>query len=192
MNKNRVSLVTALLSVWVGLVPISLCAQKADPPTSSRKIGVVNVTFGRFLLKGSQGRFSGGVAMTSAQYDLTAENVTATLASAHSGHTGLAGATAEGSALKKTQVLAHVKQPLQGEEFKIFADRAVYVPDYSRAAGGRIDFTGHVKVIGMSGFLAGPAPGDFENGPVTILLGQGEDYPQLQTAAGHIVVTPTQ
>ena len=192
MSKNRISLVIAVLGVWASLAPLPLCAQKADKPTSSRKIGAVNVTFGRFLLKGSQGRFSAGVVMTSAQYDLAAEDVQATPASAKSGHSGLAGATAEGSAAKNTQVIAHIKQPSPGEEFKVFADHAVYVPDYSRPGGGRIDFTGHVKVVGMSGFLAGPAPGDFENGPVTILLGQGEDYPQLETGRGHIVVTPAQ
>ncbi len=167
-------------------------AQKVGKTTSSLKIGAVVIDFGHFLLMGSQGRFSAGVRMTSAQYDLTAEDVQATQASPRSGHSGLAGATADGSRAKKTQVIAHIKQPLQGEEFTISADHAVYVPDYSRPDGGRIDFTGHVTVVGMSGFLTGPAPGDFGNGPVTILLGHGDDYPQLQTGPGHIVVTPAQ
>ena len=180
------------MGVWVSLAPSVSLAQKAGKTTSSLKIGAVNVSFGGFFLKGSQGRFSAGVRMTSEQYDLTAEDVLATLASAQSGHSGLAGATAAGSTAKKTQVVAHVKQPLQGEAFEIFADHAVYVPDYARPGGGRIDFTGHVRVLSMSGFLAGPAPGDFGNGPVTILLGQGDDYPQLQTGPGHIVVTPAQ
>lgn len=169
-----------------------LDAQKAAPPASSLKIGAVNIGFGGFSLKGSQGRFSSGVRLTSAQYDLAAEDVQAVFASRQSGHSGLTGATAEGSRAKKTQVIAHVKQPLQGDAFEIHADHAIYVPEYGRPDGGRIDFTGHVTVLSTSGFLAGPAPGDFGNGPVTILLGQGDDYPQLQTGPGNIVVTPAQ
>lgn len=176
----------------MGFAPLSLFAQKADQTTSSLKIGAVSISFNKFLVKGNQAHLSAGVKMTSEQYDLTAEDVLATRASAQSGHSGLAGATAEGSPVKKTQVFARIKQPLQGEEFKVFADHAVYVPDYSRPAGGRINFTGHVKVISMSGFLAGPAPADFGAGPVTILLGQGENYPQIETGPGHIVVTPAQ
>lgn len=196
MSKNRVSVVAVLLSVLVGFAVLPLSAQRADNQgagkTTSLKIGEVNVGFGGFLLIGNTLRLSHGVQMTSAQYDLTAEDVTATQAPPRSGHSGLAGATAEGSRAKKTQVIAHVKQPLQGEAFEIFADRAVYVPEYARPDGGRIDFTGHVRVLSRSGFLAGPAPADFGNGPVTVLLGQGDDYPQLQTGPGHIVVTPAQ
>lgn len=183
------------MGALVSLVSLPLSAQKADnqkadKATSILKIGAVSISFNKFFLKGSQAHLSAGVQMTSEQYDLTAEDVLAVQASGQSGHSGLARATAEGSLAKKTQVTAHIKQPLEGKDVEVFSDRAVYVPDYSRPAGGRIDFTGHVKVVGMSGFLAGPAPADFQNGPVTILLGQGDDYPQIQTGPGHIVVTP--
>ena len=180
------------MGVLMGLVPLSLPAQQAGKTDSSLKIGTVNVSFGGFFLTGSRARFSAGVRMTSEQYDLMAEDVQATLAPAKGGHGGLTKATAEGSQAKKTQVVAHVKQPLEGKDVEIFADHAVYVPENSRPGGGRIDFTGHVKVIGMSGFLAGPAPADFGDGPVTVLLGQGEDYPQIAAGPGHIVVTPAQ
>ena len=196
MIKNRVCTVVILMGILSSLIPLSLSAQKANSQktgeTTARKIGEVNIVFGRLLLVGNRGRFSKGVQMTSAQYDLTAEDVTATQAPPKSGHSGLAGATAEGSLAKKTQVIAHIKQPLQGEEFQIFADHAVYVPEYGRPGGGRIDFTGHVTVVSRSGLLAGPAPADFGNGPVTVFLGQGEDYPQLDTSPGHIVLTPAQ
>lgn len=201
MIKNCVSVVVVLMGALLGLTPLTLFAQKAGiqkagiqktNKTTTLKIGAVNISFGGSFLRVNRLHFLAGVQMTSAQYDLMAEDVQATLSSPKSGHTGLAGATAEGSAAKKTQVIANVKQPLQGEAFEIFADHAVYVPDYTRPGGGRIDFTGHVMVLSRSGFLAGPAPADFGNGPVTVLLGQGEDYPQLQTGPGHIVVTPAQ
>ncbi len=197
MTKNRVFAVAVLTGALSGLVPLSLSAQKVDTQKAggtahSRKIGTVNISFGGFLLIGNRGHFSEGVRMTSAQYDLAAEDVTATQAPPKSGHSGLTGATAAGSLAKKTQVVAHVKQPLQGEEFQISADHAVYVPEYERTDGGRIDFTGHVTVVSRSGFLAGPAPADFGNGPVTVLLGRGDDYPQIQTGPGHIVATPAQ
>ena len=201
MIRNRVYTVVVLTGALSGLIPLSLSAQRADTQqkadtqkpgkTNTRKIGEVDIVFGGLLLMGNRGRFSRGVRMTSAQYDLAAEDVTATQAPPGSGHSGLAGATAEGSPAKKTQVIAHVKQPLQGEDFQVAADHAVYVPEYARPDGGRIDFTGHVTVVSRSGFLAGPAPADFGNGPVTVLLGQGDDYPQIQTGPGHIVATPT-
>lgn len=192
LSRNHVAIAIVLVSLLVVLAPLTVSAQKAGGAPSSLKIGAVDVTFGGFSLKGTQGRFSAGVKMTSAQYDLTAEDVQAALTSPQSGHSGLARATAEGSRVKKTQVIAHIKRPLQSEEFRIAADHAIYVPDYSRRDGGRIDFTGHVTVLSTSGFLAGPAPADFGNGPVTVQLGQGEDYPQLQAGPGHIVVTPAQ
>ena len=83
-------------------------------------------------------------------------------------------------------------RPLESQTYEIRSDHAVYTPDDTRPSGGKMVFTGHVTVITNSGFLAEPSVSTFDTKPVTVLLGQGDDYPQLETGPGHIVLTPAQ
>ena len=157
-------------------------------PASGLQLGAGKVAFGKISLLGDRLHLYQGVQLTSEQYDLTAEDVNALLGAAKGGPKRV---TATGSLAKKTQVDAHIRQDLSGEAFEIFADKAVYVPEAARPGGGRIDFTGHVKVIWQSAFLAEPSVSTFEDGqPVTVLLGQGADYPQLEAGPGQIIATP--
>lgn len=190
LNILGLPLLTAALAAFAAA---SLPAQTAAVKSSSSlNVGQVNVDFGKSALTRGLWHFSAGVKMTSEQYDLTAQEVVAAFAPGPGGKAALQKATAEGSPGKNVQVDAHIRQPLEGRAFEVLADHAVYVPDKSRPNGGRMDFTGHVKVISNSGFLAEPSVSTFENGPVIVLMGQGDDYPQLQTGPGHIVITPAQ
>ncbi len=194
MHKLNILGLPLLTVALAAFAAASLTAQTAAVKSSSGlNVGTVNVDFGKsFLILGHQWHFSAGVKMTSEQYDLTAEDVVAAFAPGPGGKAALLKATAEGRPGKNGQVDAHIRQPLEGRAFEVLADHAVFVPDKSRPNGGRMDFTGHVKVISNSGFLAEPSVSTFENGPVTVLMGQGDDYPQLQTGPGHIVITPAQ
>lgn len=132
----------------------------------------------------------GRVKITSDDYDLAGEDVKVFTTLPSRGKPMLKNAVVEGDLAAGRQVIAHIRQPLQGQAYEIFSDHAVYVPDKSRPGGGRMDFTGHVKVIANSGFLAEPSVTVTDH--ATILMGQGDDYPQIATGPAHIVITPAQ
>ena len=159
-------------------------------PVKKTSVGKVDITFDAATDDPKLLHLMGHAKMTSDDYDLYAADIKAYTLSGGSGAAGLQQAVAEGGAVPGTQVIAHIRQPLQSEEFDVYSDRAVYTPDMSRPSGGAIKFTGHVKVITKSGFLAEPSLSTFET--ATVLLGAGPDYPKIDTGAGHITLTPAQ
>lgn len=134
----------------------------------------------------------GHVKITSDDYDLYADDIKAYSAPrSKTGPSGLQKAVAVGGAVPGTQVIAHIRRPLDSESTEIYSDRAVYTPDRTRPSGGKMTFTGHVKVVTTSGFFAEPSVSTFDNG-VTFLLGVGEEYPRFDSGPGHITLTPAQ
>lgn len=158
--------------------------------TSSLKVGTVNLDARSAQLQPGLLHLKGQVKMTSEDYDLAGEDVKVFSSLGAGGKETLKNAVVEGNLKAGQQVVAHIRQPLQGQAYEIFADHAVYTPDASRPGGGRMDFTGHVKVISNSGFLAEPSVSTTDH--ATILMGQGDDYPQVSTGPAHIVLTPAQ
>lgn len=134
----------------------------------------------------------GQVRVTSDDYDLYADDIKLYSApGGKSGASGLQQAIAVGGAVPGSQVVAHIRRPLESESSEINADRAVYLPDKSRPSGGKMTFTGHVKVTTKSGFLAEPSVTTFDDG-VTFLLGAGPNYPRIDSGPGHMTLTPAQ
>ena len=186
MQKTSLKIVLGLL------LPAALAGVLwAQSGTAKLSVGKVDLTFDAATYNPELLHLMGHAKMTSENYDLYAADIKAyTLPGSKSGASGLQQAIAEGGAVPGTQVIAHIRQPLQSEEFDAYSDRAVYTPDATRPSGGAIKFTGHVKVISKSGFLAEPSLSTFET--ATVLLGAGPDYPKIDTGAGHITLTPAQ
>ena len=163
-------------------------AQSDAPKTP---IGKVDITFDRAAYQPSLLHLIGHAKITSDNYDLYAADIKAyTAPGGTPGASGIEKAVAEGGAAPGTQVVAHIRRPLQSESFEVTSDRAVYTPDSSRPSGGTVKFTGRVKVVTQSGFLAEPSVSTFET--ATFLLGASPEYPKLETGAGHITLTPAQ
>lgn len=174
----------ALSAAFAGII-------HAQSDTAKLHVGKVDIVFDKATYTPSFLHLMGHAKMTSDDYDLYAADIKAyTLPGSKTGASGLQQAVAEGGATPGSQVVAHIRQPLQSEDFEIDADRAVYLPDPTRPSGGSMKFTGHVKVITKSGFLAEPSVSTFET--ATVLLGTGSDYPKIETGAGHITLTPAQ
>ena len=163
------------------------------------KGGVFNTTTG-------YAQVAGRVRMTSKDYDLSCETLTF-LSEKPKGKAGgrpaLVKVTAEPAA--GAQVTADVRRPDSlppdapapdesrpsgGQAFHVVADHVAYVPENTRPGGVRVNFTGHVRVTTTAGFLSGPSVTTTDQ--ATILLGQGDDYPQIETGPAHITATPAQ
>ena len=179
-------------TILAGLLLTALLpAARAQTDKQKINVGTVTVDFDKATLNPGLWHLMGHANITSDDYDLRAADITITFApGSKTGASGLRQAVAEGGAVPGAQVIAHIRRVLQSEAYEIYADRAVYLPDRSRPSGGTMKFTGHVKVITKSGFLAEPSVSTFET--ATVLLGAGSAYPQVQTGPGHITLTPAQ
>lgn len=154
------------------------------------KVGTVDLVAESAQYQPGLLHLKGRVKMTSEDYDLAGEDVKVFSTLPSAGKPMLKNAVIEGDLGAGRQIVAHIRQPLQGQAYEIFADHAVYAPDQSRPGGGKMDFTGHVKVIANSGFLAEPSV--TVTNRAAILMGQGDDYPQVSTGPAHIIITPAQ
>lgn len=169
---------------WAALPP----GTRAQNDTSKLNIGTAKIYADKTISTPTLVHLVGHASVTSENYDFLAADIKAYLPSGGSGGAGVKEAVAEGS--PGLQVIAHIRQPLQSASYTITSDRAVYQPDVSRPSGGSLKFTGHVKVITKSGFLAEPSVSTTDT--ATILLGVGADYPQVETGPTHITLTPAQ
>lgn len=190
MQKILLNLLLNLLLIS-GLLVAALPGAPAQSDTAKIHIGIVNVDFQRAVLSPGLWHLIGQAKITSDNYDLNAADIKITfLSGSKAGASGLRQAAAEGGTAPSTQVVAHLRRPLESESYEIFSDKALYLPDKSRPSGGRLTFTGHVKIITKSGFLAAPSTSTFD--AATVLLGSGDAYPQIETGPGHITLTPAQ
>ena len=176
---QKLSLKTLLIgSLLIGsLLTALLVGVYAQSDTAKIHVGTVNVDFDKAMLNPGFLHLMGHAKITSDDYDLYAADIKLYSAPAgktesKTGASGLRQAVAEGGAAPESQVIAHIRQPLQSETFEIYSDRAVYLPDNTRPSGGTMKFTGHVKVITKSGFFAEPSVSTFES--ATVLLGAGK------------------
>lgn len=188
-----ISVTFALLST-LGLTFFSgLSAQSAPSAANSSqlKVGMVTVVARHSEYQPGLLHLWGQVKVTSDNYDFTGEDVKLySPPSTKGSKANLKRAVIEGDPASNKQVYVYLRQDLEGRSCEIFADHALYTPDTSRPGGGEMDFTGHVKVITHSGFLAEPS--ETTTDKAVILMGQGEDYPQVSTGPAHIVLTPAQ
>jgi len=193
LHKLDITWTILLGAAFAALTPASLPAQSGARTSATLPV------FGNVHLQYTKGgsytptraQVSGQVRLTSENYDLSCETLTFVSDKPKGkagGRPALSRATAKPAAGE--QVVADVRRPLEGQTFHVLADQAVYVPEPSRPGGVRIDFTGHVKVVTNSGFLAEPSVTTTDH--ATILLGQGDDYPQLETGPAQITATPVQ
>jgi len=205
LHKNRILWITLLsTAALIGSVsfsaPAPLAAQAGAGASLSLplfgKVDLVYLTSGNFNTTTGYGRAVGRVRLTSEDYDLSCETLTF-LSEKLKGKTGgrpvLARVSAEPAA--GAQITADVRRPNalhpnEGQSFHVVADHAAYVPEYSRPGGVRVNFTGHVQVTTTAGFLSVPSITTTDQ--AVILLGQGEDYPQIETGPAHITATPVQ
>ena len=185
---HTLALSAALGASLLSAVPAQTASNTAK--SGGLKVGTVDLVARSAQYQPGLLHLKGQVKMTSEEYDLAGEDVKIYSSQGTGGPPTLKNAFVEGDLAAGKQVVAHVRRPLQGQAYEIFADHAVYAPDKSRLGGGKMDFTGHVKVIANSGFLAEPSVTVTDH--ATILLGPGEDYPQIATGPTHIVLTPAQ
>ena len=194
MQKTTLRLIPLALSVLASALPVPLSAQGDAGKPASFSLGRVNLDYKKpAKYRPGFAQFAGKVRMTSDNYDLSCETLTFLFDKTRGGAAGktpLNKVDAEGDPAAGVQVVADVRRPLESQAYHVFADHAVYVPDKSRPNGVAMNFTGHVKVITTSGFLAGPSETTTDH--ATLLLGQGDDYPRLDTGPGHITFTPAQ
>ncbi len=195
MQNTRKILNTRPFLLAGALLTALLSGVYAQTDAAKIHIGTVHLDFDKSTGSPAFTDLTGHVKITSDDYDLYAADIK--LYSAPGSKTGASGvqsgiqrAVAEGGATPGSQVIAHIRQPLQSEDFEINSDRAVYLPDHTRPSGGTMKFTGHVKVITKSGFLAEPSV--LTTDTATVLLGAGSEYPAVQTGPGHLTLTPAQ
>ena len=189
---------TSTLSAALGLSLLSALPAQTGPDAGKSgglKAGAIKVGTVDIVARSAQGQpgllhLKGQVKMTSENYDLAGEDVQIFSSQPAGGQSALKKAVIEGNLAAGQQVIAHIRQPLQGQSYQIFADHAVYLPDASRPGGGQMEFQGHVKVVTNSGFLTEPSVSTTDH--ATILMGQGNHYPQVLTGPAHIVLTPAQ
>ncbi len=182
-----------LLSTVLFVTAYGPLSAQTDPekPASRVSVGKVDVDFQYGKLTPGLWHLTGRVKMKTENYDLTGEDLRIVFAGGKSGASALAKATADGNPAMGIQVHANIRQPLQGQAYVITADHAVYLPDNSRPGGGSMTFTGHVKIVTKSGFLAEPSVSTTDR--ATLLLGADKIlYPQLETGPAHITLTPAQ
>jgi len=157
------------------------------PPPS----GPVTIDYHRGLTyAGNVLRLTGDVSITSAAYELHAEDLRIQLAGGGEktqGASSIVAATAEGTPDKP--VTGRFQQADEGRVIRMSADHAVYRREAGRPDGGRIDFTGHVTMTLLDqAALAGPAVTHSEH--MVVLLGQGADYPRVESGPGQATFTP--
>ncbi len=176
----------------VGLLLTALLpAVNAQSDTAKIHVGTVHLEFEHSKTNPGFTDLMGHVKITSDDYDLYAADIKIYSApGSKTAASGIQRAVAVGGAVPGSQVIAHIRQPLQSEEFEIDSDRAVYLPDHTRPSGGTMKFTGHVTVITKSGFLAEPSV--LTTDTATVLLGAGSEYPAVDTGPGHLTLTPAQ
>jgi len=168
-------------------------AQEAAPtavPTSTTRVGPVDLTYHKSAaFAGNQVRVSGDVHINSATFTAQAETITVDLLRGSKG--GAVGGVGRAAMepLAGRQVSGQFDDIAQGRSYKFQADHAVYVPDSARPNGGRIDLTGHVRVA-VNAPIALDGPLVTVTDHAVVLLGQGMQYPQVQTGAGHLTFTP--
>lgn len=194
MRVNRVPNTALLMGVVMICLPASLRAQSGAGPAAPI-FGDVKMTYTKpGVWTPTYALFPGHVRMTSKNYDLSCETLTILSAKGQAGGrpvvTSVTAKPAAGG-----QVAADVRRPdalnpLNSQAFHVLADRAVYIPERSRPDGVRVDFTGHVQVITTAGFLDGPSVTKTDR--FTLRLGQGDDYPQIETGPAEITATPAQ
>ena len=184
-----------LYTAFLLLSVLPLTAAPASAQTGSTSAGKVNLVWHKSAVYTPAGlTMSGEVQVTSPDYDLSAETVTATLAPAQKAGAAPALTKAVAVAAPGRQVTADIRSTdaVTGKAkaaYHILADKAVYLPDAARPGYGEIDFTGHVQVSTQSGFSIGPAVGTTDQ--ATLLFGPDKaKYPQLETGPGRAVVTP--
>lgn len=146
----------------------------------------------------------GRVRMTSRDYDLSAEDVTATLSppAVPGGPPTVQKAVARPA--PGARVSADIRVPAvagasasepkkAAEAYKILADKAVYLPDADRPGYGRLEFTGHVVVDAQAGFSVGPARTTTDHATVFFGPNDPDDpkFPSVETGPGHLTLTPT-
>jgi len=158
------------------------------------RLGRINGHFEYSKLAPNLWHFVGQIGITSEEYDLAAGDIKVYFQTGKAGKSLLNRATADGGPATGGQVDVHVKRPSESQSYEVKSDHAVYTPDDTRPNGGKMVFTGRVTVITNSGSLAEPSVSTFDTKtkPVTVLLGQGDDYPQLETGPGHVTATPIQ
>ncbi len=195
---NRVPRVVLLIGgvITGGVIicaPVSLPAQTGDDTPAAPIFGDVKMTYTKpGVFTPTYIQVAGHVRMTSKNYDLSCETLTSlSVRGKAGGRPILASVTAMPAA--GAQITADVRRPdalnaLNSQTFHVLADKAVYVPERSRPDGVRVDFTGHVQVVTTAGFLAGPSVTTTNR--AVILLGRGDDYPQIETGPAHITATP--
>ena len=194
MQKSNTSPTLVLMtSALLVSVTSGLPAQNdAGKPAPGSKLGLITGHFEYTKLTPSLWHFVGGIGINSKEYDLAASDIKVFFLPGKAGQSALDRATADGSPAAGKQVDVHVRRPLERQAYEIKSDHTVYTPDATRPNGGKMVFTGHVTVITTSNSLSAPSVATFDTKPVTVLLGQGEDYPQLETGPGNIVLTPAQ
>lgn len=186
MRKHRnITLVAGTILAFAA--PIQ--AQDAAPVSTTRG-GPVDLTWQKGSSeKGNQVRVSGDVHLISATFAAQAETITVDLLrGSKSGAVGGVGRAAM-EPLPGKQVSGRFQDIAQGRSYQFQADHAVYVPDNARPNGGRIDLTGHVRVA-VNAPIALDGPLVTVTDHAVVLLGQGTQYPQVQTGAGHLTFTP--
>ncbi len=181
-------------TIWISLLLLAALVPAVHAQTDATTtihVGKVDMDYDKATLGPSFAHLIGHVKITSEDYDLSAADIKLySTPGSKSAASGLQRAVAESGSVPGSQVVAHIRRPLQSEEFEIDADRAVDLPGPSRPRGGSMKFTGHVKVITKSGFLAEPSLTTTDT--ATVLLGAGSDYPSVNTGPGHITLTPAQ
>ncbi len=171
----------------------SIQAQEAAPtaaPASATHLGPVDLTYHKgAAFAGNQVRVMGDVHINSQTFAAQAETITLDLLrGSKSGAVGGIGRAAM-EPLAGHQVSGRFQDIAQGRNYQFQADHAVYVPDNARPGGGRIDLTGHVR-LAVNAPIALDGPLVTVTDHAVVLLGQGTQYPQVQTGAGHLTFTP--
>jgi hypothetical protein len=135
----------------------------------------------------------GGVQMTSPDYDLKADHVTVSLQQGgkKGGGPAIATATAEGNPALGTQVTGRFAQVALARTYNVQGDHAVYTPEPGRRNGGRIDFTGHVRLT-MIAPDALDGPFQMNSDHFTVTLGAGPEYPKFDFGPSTATFTPLQ
>jgi len=185
----------AVGAALLALAPLALSAQDAPKPgpQAGLKLGRVEGDVQSSALTPALWHFVGHVTITSDDYDLAAHDIKVHFKTGKgltAGASTLINATAEGDPGAGVPVVVHLRRPLESQSYEIRADHAVYTPSAAAPETGKMDFTGHVRVITRSGFLAEPSVSTTDR--ATVLLGAGDDFPQLATGPAHIVLTPAQ
>ncbi len=189
MFKHR----TIALIAGAMLILSTANAQEAAPsaaPASTTRVGPVNLTWQKGLSAiGNQVRVSGDVHLSSPTFAAQAETITVDLlrGSKKGAVGGIGRASMEPLAHK--QVSGQFDDIAQGRNYKFQADHAVYVPDNARPGGGRIDLTGYVR-LAVNAPIALDGPLVTVTDHAVVLLGQGSEYPKVETGAGHLTFTP--